>query len=113
MGLPISLETNRSWLLEIMKVPWLGPVVVFAVAAAPAVVAMALFILFQLVCALFGIRHHWTETHAAGVGLIASSPWNLVLSAKQIRVRLLWTPAWIFCLVMGAFGLVKASGLLR
>jgi hypothetical protein len=113
MGLPISLETNRSWLIDVMKVAWVGPIVVFAVAAAPAVATMMLFILFQIFCALFGIRHHWTAEHAAGVGLIASSPWNLVLSAKKIRVRLLWTPAWIFCLVMGAFGLVKASGLLH
>jgi hypothetical protein len=48
----------------------------------------------------------------AGVGLLTAGPWNLMLGRRDIRIRLLWIPAWLFCPVMGAFAIIKASGVL-
>jgi hypothetical protein len=113
MGLPISVTTDRSWLIDLMKVKWIGPLVVFGICALPAVVSMAFFELVQAVSWLFHIHHRMTEDWAIALGLLAAVPWNLALYRRQIRIRLLWTPAWLFCLIMGAFGIVKASGVLR
>jgi hypothetical protein len=111
MGLPIRLTTTHSWLIDVMTIRFAGPFVIFAIALLPALIAMMLFWLVWAAAALLGL-HRPAEEWAIAFGLLASAPWNRALLRRNVRVDLLWVPAWLLCLVLGAFGLVKAAGLI-
>jgi hypothetical protein len=110
MGMPISVTTDRSWLLDLTRVDYIGPLVVFGIAIAPAVVSVGVFELVRVVCWLFRARNPLTQDWAMAVGLLASVPWNVVLRQWRIRIRALWLPMWLLCTILGAFGVLQATG---
>ena len=107
MALPIELRTERKQLLELAKVPLLGYLGLFVLAVVPG--ALPLMALSPLIEA--ASHRPFTEDHAIAFGLLVGVPWNLALTRFDVRVRVLWMPAWVFCLLLGCFGLAKAYGL--
>jgi hypothetical protein len=53
------------------------------------------------------VGRRFTEDHGLAFGLLVSTPWNLVLAARDVKFKILFAPAWAFCAVLGLFGVAK------
>ncbi len=108
MGLPLELKTSRPRLLSLWQTPVVGYLVVLF--ASLFLFAPLVFPLLPIASAV--LHRTFNSDHGLALTLLLVAPVHFAASFFDVKVKIFFVPAWVFCLVLGCFGLAKAQGLI-